>query len=169
VALKFAKVEYNRLNPQQQQRYNCQKLSAILADFGFTTIREGDHLRKLEPDLVARHIDGRVLKIHLKGRLTFKASYEGQNIYVAFRSGGDWFIYPHDELMLRVFSESNIPRTRSWMVDGLFHFPQLSNRMRMLLEQYKVPCDSSDYAVGRDSSVKRGTIPAAREWFGWGL
>jgi hypothetical protein len=36
------RIRYEQLNPRQQESYNFQKVSAVLADYGFTTIRLTD-------------------------------------------------------------------------------------------------------------------------------
>ena len=35
----YAKIPYGELNSQQQEAYNFQKVSSVLADFGYFTIR----------------------------------------------------------------------------------------------------------------------------------
>ena len=63
------KINYNKLNPKQQESYNFQKVSSVLADYGFTTIKLSDDWQG--SDFIAQSIDGNTfLKIQLKGRLT---------------------------------------------------------------------------------------------------
>jgi len=40
--LKIAKIDYRKLNSRQKENYNFQKVSGILADYGFATIRLSD-------------------------------------------------------------------------------------------------------------------------------
>jgi hypothetical protein len=39
---KLTRIEYNKLNARQKETYNFQKASAILADYGFATIKLND-------------------------------------------------------------------------------------------------------------------------------
>lgn len=52
----FKRVPYAELNCRQQESYNFQKVSAVLADFGFTTIRLSDDWRGA--DFMTQHVDG---------------------------------------------------------------------------------------------------------------
>jgi len=66
----FKRITYNELNPRQKENYNFQKVSGVLADYGYVTIRLSDDWQGA--DFIAQHIDGeRFLKIQLKGCLTF--------------------------------------------------------------------------------------------------
>ena len=38
----FSKVNYKNISPKQKEIYNFQKISAILADYGFSCIRLDD-------------------------------------------------------------------------------------------------------------------------------
>jgi hypothetical protein len=65
--LVLSPIDYQRLNSRQKEAYNFQKISAVLADFGYCTIRLSDDWGGA--DFIAQHIDGSVLKVQLKGRL----------------------------------------------------------------------------------------------------
>lgn len=39
---RFAKIKYSDLSSPQKENYNFQKISAVLADYGFATIRLSD-------------------------------------------------------------------------------------------------------------------------------
>ena len=66
--LKLHKIDYRKLNGRQQENYNFQKISGLLADYGFTTIRLSDDWNGA--DFLAQHVDGKtVLRVQLKGRL----------------------------------------------------------------------------------------------------
>jgi hypothetical protein len=49
-------IRYGSLKPRQQENYNYQKLSALLADYGFVTMRLSDDWKGA--DMIAQHIDG---------------------------------------------------------------------------------------------------------------
>jgi hypothetical protein len=124
------------LNSRQKENYNYQKISALLADYGFMTMRLSDDWQGA--DFIAQHIDGETfLKIQLKSRLMFDKKYRQKGIYVAFPCNSDWYLYPHDEMLQMVLSETGIGKTKSWN-DGSYHFPKMSKKLMALLEKYKI-------------------------------
>ena len=79
----FEKYPYKKLNSRQQEAYNFQKVSAVLADYGFVTIRLSSDWRGA--DFIAQHVDGLTfLKVQLKGRLSFDKKYHGRDLYICF-------------------------------------------------------------------------------------
>jgi len=95
-------------------------------------------------DFIAQHREGEFLKIQLKSRLWFDRKYHGKSIYIAFRCDGEgcpeqaWYLYPHDELLDTVLTETNIGNTESWRQHGGYSFPGLTAQMRQLLEPYRI-------------------------------
>ena len=90
------RIKYSDLNSRQKENYIFAKVSAVLADYGFTCIRLSDDYQGA--DFIALHADGeQVLKVQLKGRLAIEQRYIGKNIWVAFPHKGRWFMFPHDE------------------------------------------------------------------------
>lgn len=133
----FDLVDYPTLNSRQQEAYNFQKVSAVLADYGFTTIRLSSDWRGA--DFIAQHLDGSTfLKIQLKGRLTFDKKYLGRDLYICFPDGGGWFLYPHDEFLEAVLGATNIGETRSWKVRGSYSFPSIPQKIRALLQPHRL-------------------------------
>lgn len=62
-------ISYDDLNSRQRENYNFHKVSAILADYGFTSIRLSDDWQGA--DFIAQHIDGQTfIKAQLKGRMS---------------------------------------------------------------------------------------------------
>lgn len=93
----FKRVAYRSLNSRQKEAFNFQKVSAVLADYGFTTIRLTSDWRGA--DFIAQHLDGSTfLKVQLKSRLTFENKYLKQGLFICFPHGEEWFLYPHDSL-----------------------------------------------------------------------
>ena len=95
----FHRVKYSELPAKAQEAYNYQKASAVLAEHGFVT-----NLLKYDwngADFIAQHIDGKWLKIQIKGRLTTKPEYEGKDIYIMFedKENSNWYLFPHDKLV----------------------------------------------------------------------
>ncbi len=133
----FDLIDYPTLNSRQQEAYNFQKVSAVLADYGFTTIRLSSDWQGA--DFIAQHIDGSTfLKIQLKGRLTFDKKYRDRDLYVCFPYGGEWFLYAHDELLRTVLETTNIGETSSWKDRGAYSFPSISRKIRELLQPYRL-------------------------------
>jgi hypothetical protein len=133
----FDLISYPELNSRQQEAYNFQKVSAVLADYGFTTIRLSSDWQAA--DFIAQHIDGSTfLKVQLKGRLTFDKKYRNRDLYVCFPYGGEWFLYPHDELLKTALEATNIGRTDSWKHRGAYSFPLMSRKVRELLQPYRL-------------------------------
>ena len=130
------RIRYQDLNSRQQESYNYQQASGILADYGFVTIRLSDDWRGA--DFIAQHIDGTTfLKVQLKGRLTIDRKYQNRDIHICFRSGGQWFLYPHDSVMEHILASTNVGKTESW-AKGLYTFPTLSKELRAVLEPYRL-------------------------------
>ena len=130
-------VRYENLNSRQQENYNYQKLSSVLANFGFITHRLSDDWNGA--DMIAQHIDGdSFIKIQLKGRLTFSKKYQGKDIWIAFRRFDEWYLYPHDTVLDVALAVTNIPNTDSWIKDGGYSFPEIPESLTPTLLQYKV-------------------------------
>jgi hypothetical protein len=141
--LEFEPVPYEDLSPAQQENYNYHKVSARLADFGYTTIRLHDDFEGA--DFLAKHVEKeKLLKVQLKGRLTFDKKYvrrDGEDqIYIAFREGRDWYVYPHDDVFDEVTSQLDIIEdTKSWREKGTYHIGSLTDEQRAILAPYRLP------------------------------
>ena len=90
------KIHYSGLNSRQKESYNFQKVSAVLADYGFITYRMHDDYHGA--DFHAVGVNGKVLKVQLKGRVTVDSKYLGKGLMIAFPNKPDWYLYPHDKL-----------------------------------------------------------------------
>src|SRR5437868_15509020 len=111
IALK--RINYAELNSRQKENYNFQKASAVLADYGFVTLRLSDDWQGA--DFIAQHIDGRTfIKVQLKSRPAFAKKYQGKDLFIAFYDGSSWFLYPHDDVLEKLLAVSNIGDTLSW-------------------------------------------------------
>jgi hypothetical protein len=105
VALKLQKIDFRKLNARQKESHNFQKISGLLADYGFTAIRLSDDWNGA--DFLAQHVDGKtLLRVQLKSRLGIYRKYQGKNLWVCFPDRGDWYLYPHD-VVLPPFAEDN--------------------------------------------------------------
>ncbi|HLG29223.1 MAG TPA: hypothetical protein VI387_03340 [Candidatus Brocadiales bacterium] len=135
--LKLTRINYSDLNARQKENYNFQKVSAVLADYGFVTLRLSDDWQGA--DFIAQHVDGETfIKIQLKGRLTFEEKYRGKDLYMAFQNDGAWYLFPHDTVLESFLSETKIGITESWTKHGGYSFPVLSKQAKDLLEPYKI-------------------------------
>jgi hypothetical protein len=134
MARSFTKIRYEDLNSKQQESYNFQKISGLLADYGFVTIRLSDDWQGA--DFLAQHINGGTLKVQLKGRLSFYKKYQGKDLWVCFRDEDDWYLYPHDELLQKVLAETNVKNTESWSNGGGYSFRSLSRQLKGWLDAY---------------------------------
>ncbi|WP_158702915.1 hypothetical protein [Melaminivora suipulveris] len=139
----FEKIEYKNLNSRQKENFNFQKISGILADYGFVTIRLSDDWNGA--DLIARHIDGEIfLKIQLKGVLTLDSKYYGKDIWICFRGKDFWYLYPHDFFYAWAFENTNFTKTRGWEFNtddqtplkGMYTWPTPNKQIREWLESY---------------------------------
>jgi hypothetical protein len=112
---KMKKIDYIKLNAKQKESYNYQKIAAILAEYGYTTYRMHDDYQGA--DFHAVHIDGDVMKVQLKGRITVDKKYLGKEIFIAFSNDRlKWYLYPHDaihKLITEHSSAANFHSARS--------------------------------------------------------
>jgi frataxin-like iron-binding protein CyaY len=133
--LELKRVRYEELNARQQENYNYQKVSAVLADFGFTTMRLSDDWQGA--DFLAQHINGgMILKVQLKSRLVIDKKYAAKDLWVCFCNGKDWYMYPHDEMMNRILATTEVSKSESWNVQGGYSYPRLSKALLELLKEY---------------------------------
>src|SRR6266404_4854846 len=104
--MKLVKIAYGDLNARQKENFNFQKVSAVLAEYGFVTLRLSDDWQGA--DFIALHVSGEVLRVQLKSRLAFYRKYEGKGLHVAFADGETWYLYSHDELLAKVLAATTI-------------------------------------------------------------
>jgi hypothetical protein len=137
--MRFSKVTYSELNSRQKENFNFQKVSAVLADYGFVTFRLTDDWQGA--DFLALRIDGEVLRVQLKSRLAFYEKYTGKDLFVAFGDDDTWYLYPHDELLATVLANTTVRTSASWKSGG-YSFSRLSPQLRELLEPYRISGDA---------------------------
>jgi hypothetical protein len=135
--LNLTLIKYRDLNARQRENYNYQKLSALLADYGFVTMRLSADWNGA--DLIAQHIDGDTfLKVQLKSRLTFCKKYVNKGLHIAFRRGADRYLYPHDELLEKVHMIAKMKGTLSWIEGGEHSFASLTKPLFQILNPYQI-------------------------------
>ena len=132
-------IVYADLNARQKENYNFHKVSAVLAEFGFTSIRLSDDWKGA--DFLALHKDGeKDLKVQLKGVYTLDKDYLTKNIWICFRHArtGAWYLYPHDEALKWALDNTNLANT-SWPRSGLWTNRAPSKILLAWLSPYVIP------------------------------
>lgn len=131
---RFEKVGYSTLSAKQKENYNFHKVSAVLADYGFTAIRLNDDWNGA--DFLALHVGGETLKVQLKARITVSRKYQGKHLWIAAPHGGGWFIYPHDDALSLIESVASFQRSESWLVRGLYSWKSPSKALLNILQPF---------------------------------
>ena len=132
----YRKIKYDNLNPRQQESYNFQKISAILADYGYITIRLSSDWKGA--DFIAQHCDGTFLKVQLKGRLVVAEKYCGKELYIGFPHNGIWYLVPHDKLLEEVKNNHDLNKNTTWATQRTVDYRKPSQKMLEYLEKYKL-------------------------------
>ncbi|MDA8120142.1 MAG: hypothetical protein M0Z85_08940 [Gammaproteobacteria bacterium] len=137
----FERVRYAKLNPRQKENYNFQRVSGVLAKYGFVTMRLSDDWQGA--DFLAQHIDGEtLLRVQLKSRFAIAKKYMGKGLYICFRRKNVWYMYPHDTLVEWALKHTNIGNTGSWKRQELYSVPKPSQALAGKLEQYRLEPDA---------------------------
>lgn len=140
--LKYQRVRYSDLTSRQKENYNFQKVSSVLADYGFSTIRLSDDWQGA--DFIAQHRDGNTfIKVQLKSRLSFFKKYQGKDLYICFPHGVGWFLFPHDEILAEAQKLHDFGETQSWMDSHGYSFPNLPKKLNSLLDPYYLLAEST--------------------------
>lgn len=139
--MQLQKIHYSDLNGRQKENFNFQKISAVLADYGFVTMRLSDDWAGA--DFIALHVDGvTTLRVQLKSRLTINRKYEGKGLSIAFPVQDKWYLGPHDELRDLILKSTSVGDTESWVTHGGYSMGRLSSALSERLEQYQISGDT---------------------------
>jgi hypothetical protein len=155
----FKNIKYVDLNDKQKEAFNYQKLSAVLADFGFFTIPLKNDWNGA--DFLAQDCDGKFYKIQLKSRLTFDKKYQDEELYICFRDGenGPWYMAKHAELLKKVQEKGKkIESSETWKKNKPYHFPKLDKVLVELLKDYKIPTTDSLLTCGEVENAKKPSL-----------
>ena len=134
---RFNRIAYTDLNSRQKENYAYQKVSAVLADYGFVTMRLSDDWQGA--DFIAQHVDGKtMLRVQLKGRMTIEKKYLGKDLYICFRENEQWYFVPHDEFVEWALKNTKIGNSYSWINGGGYSVPSLPAAIKAHLEQYQI-------------------------------
>ncbi len=131
--MRFSKIDYTQLSSKQQESFNFYKLSALLVDYGFFSIRLYDDWEGA--DFIAQHSSNQFVKVQLKGRFTLDTKYCNKKLYIAFPYSNDWYLYPHDKF----FNDDEIQQTRIGLTtNGGFSTKKPSQKILEKLTPYKI-------------------------------
>ncbi len=131
------RIEYKNLNSKQKETYNYHKLSAVLADYGYFTMRVSDDWQSA--DFIAMHcINKSFIKVQLKSRLSFSKKYIKKDLYIAFedKKNNAYYLYPHDKLLMKICD--NKVNNIAWDKNGDYSTPLLSKKNISLFNNYKL-------------------------------
>lgn len=134
--MKFVRFPYSRLNGRQKENANFQKVSAVLAEYGFSTIRLSDDW--LGADFLALHADGRnILRVQLKPRLYFRKEYMKKNLWLCFAEDGGAYLFPHDRVLSIVLkSKRCMHGTVSWNQRRGYSMKQVPQWLKPKIARY---------------------------------
>lgn len=134
--MKHVPIGVDSLSSKQLEAYHFQKISAVMADYGYQTIKLSDDW--CGADFIAQHLDGSFLKIQLKGRLTVARKYEEKELWIAFPDGGYWYVYPHDTVLSKLLHTKKATIAPTYTKTGGYSFPSLSKELRLMLGEYRI-------------------------------
>ena len=113
--------------------FTFQKVSADLADYGYTTLWLNNDWQGA--DFIAVHVDGTTtLRIQLKARLTFDKKYVGKDIYICFREAEKAYLYPHDALLTKLGPFDG----KTWKEKGLRSWPKMTREQKEVLSNFQL-------------------------------
>ncbi len=134
-ALKLQKIDPRTLNARQKENHNFQKISGLLADYGFATIRISDDWKGAE--FLAQHVDGKtLLRVQLKGRLGIYKKYQEKNLWICFPDRRDWYLYPHDQVLRHLLKTTNIEKTVPWRKEHGWNWNHSPRHIAKYLKQF---------------------------------
>jgi len=133
----FSKIDYESLNSRQKEIFNFQKISGVLADYGFNCIKLADDWQGA--DFLAYSKDRLdTLKVQLKSRLTIDEKYKGKELFVAFPFNGHWYLVEHDTLIKQVRLHTNWLNSATWANKGYYHSASPSAQLMQSLSGCKL-------------------------------
>lgn len=135
---RFSRVNYAELKARQQENFNFQKVSAMLADYGYMTLRVSSDWQSA--DFIAQHIDGvTFLKVQLKGRFTIDKKYLHKDLHICFPDRGIWYLCPHDMLVAETLRVTNVENTVAWTPEnGNYHAAKAPEEITPFLKEFAV-------------------------------
>ncbi|MDI9336149.1 MAG: hypothetical protein QM520_03870 [Gammaproteobacteria bacterium] len=132
------KINYSDLNARQQEIFNFQKISGILADYGYNCIKLADDWQGA--DFIAYHKNhSDTLRVQLKSRLTIDKKYIGKELYMAFPLKNEsWYLIEHDIFIKKVDLHTNWLNTKSWVINGCYTSSSANKTLRQALVENRL-------------------------------
>ena len=130
---------YLDLDNKQREAYHYQKVSAILADYGFICTWQNADWHGA--DFIAVGVKGEVLKVQLKsGGFEINKKYcDYKDLWMLFLSGRDWYLIKHTELLDKVGENTNYLNTNSWKERGIYTVSSaIPSKLEKSLKEYKI-------------------------------
>ena len=124
--MRLQRIQYDELSPLQQQAFNFHKAAAALAEYGFNCTWKQD---ADGTDFLAKHKDGKILKVQLTPRLIIKKKWRGKDIFVIFpvRREGQarriWYLVCHDSLIKLIGETRTWLSSKDWRDKDLYSCP----------------------------------------------
>ena len=88
--------------------------------------------------ILYRESDDKTFKVQLKSRWTIDKKYIGRNILVAFPDRENWYLVPHDEMVLWA-NDFEYANSLSWKDNGLYSLAPLSVKLKEKCAPYLLP------------------------------
>lgn len=137
---RFEPVPYSSLNSRGKENRNFAKVSAVLCDYGFATVRLSDDYRGA--DFLAIHANGTILRCQLKGRISIATKYlEARDLWIVFpapnRDDGDaFYVVQHDVLVAIIGEATPALESAFWKRSGSWSTARPSKRILDALEPF---------------------------------
>ncbi len=127
------------LNAKQKESYNFQKISGVLADYGYFPIRLSDDWESAD-FICIKCTTKKFLKVQLKGSFTLDKKYVGKDLYIAFQNKktGQWYLYPHDYIVKKYTEDKGLENKGSWVKIGYIFNNPPTNYDLSILEPFKL-------------------------------
>ena len=104
--------------PLQEPHFLAKREAGVakLAEHGYRCVNQrGTEI------LASNHELDRPIRIQIKTRIGIYRKFLGNDTYMCFPIGGDWYLIPHDVLMEIVRDRTNWLNTESWNIQGVYH------------------------------------------------
>lgn len=142
----YQRIQYANLNAKQKEIFNFQKLSGVLADYGYNCIKLADDWNGAD-FLAYRNGGHETLRVQLKSALTIKQDYlQHGDLYIAFPhrlanqeiNSRDWYLIKHSELVEKVRIHTPWLNSDSWLIDKSYHSQSPSVALMESLIDFKL-------------------------------
>ena len=132
----FEYFPYSQMNARQKENHNFQRVTAVLAWYGYSTVRLTDDW--LGADFLAMHADGQtILRVQLKSRLCFNKGYQNRDLWLCFPEGDGAYLFPHDSVLKMLLNAKRcIQGTISWNQASAYSMKRVPKWLKPKLAKY---------------------------------